>query len=43
MIWFLKKKDTTTAKPMDVERSKKGWFTRLKEQLASLPRKSPRA
>ncbi len=34
MIWFLKKKDTTTAKPMDAERSKKGWFTRLKEQLS---------
>ncbi|MDF3024175.1 MAG: ftsY [Alphaproteobacteria bacterium] len=34
MIWFLKKKDTTVAKPMDAERSKKGWFTRLKEQLS---------
>lgn len=34
MIWFLKKKDTTVAKPMDEARSKKGWFTRLKEQLS---------
>ena len=34
MIWFLKKKDTTVAKPMDAERAKMGWFTRLKHQLA---------
>jgi fused signal recognition particle receptor len=34
MIWFFKKKDTTVAKPMDEARAKKGWFTRLKEQLA---------
>jgi fused signal recognition particle receptor len=34
MIWFLKKKDTLVAKPMDEARAKKGWFTRLKEQLS---------
>jgi fused signal recognition particle receptor len=35
-MWFFKKKDadTTTAKPMDAERQKKGWFTRLKEGLS---------
>ncbi len=35
MVWFFKKKDadTTVAKPMDEARSKKGWYTRLKEGL----------
>ncbi|MBI1216570.1 MAG: signal recognition particle-docking protein FtsY [Alphaproteobacteria bacterium] len=35
-MWFFKKKevDTTVAKPMDADRQKKGWFTRLKEGLS---------
>jgi len=35
MVWFFKKKDadTTVAKPMDTDRAKKGWYTRLKEGL----------
>jgi len=35
MVWFFKRKDadTTVAKPMDEARSKKGWYTRLKEGL----------
>lgn len=39
MIWFFKKKDSTTAKPMDEARAKMGWFTRLKEQLAQSSKK----
>src|SRR5882724_9365347 len=39
MIWFFKKKDNLVAKPMDEARSKKGWFTRLKDQLAQSSKK----
>lgn len=39
MIWFLKKKENIVQKPMDEARAKKGWFTRLKEQLEQSSKK----